>query len=79
MRLTSFDEQLRLLNEAEWNEWIKQEDIGPVVFILSERREAAKEKLPPSRRRLLESWLLMATMAGEICITRSFRERASRL
>ena len=50
--LTSFDEQLRLLNEAEWNEWIKQEDISPVVFILSERREAAKEKLPPSQEAL---------------------------
>lgn len=50
--LTGFDEQLRLVNESEWDKWIKQEDISPVAFTLNERREAAKEKLPPSQEAL---------------------------
>ncbi|BBH24765.1 oligoendopeptidase [Paenibacillus baekrokdamisoli] len=56
--LTSFDEQLRLVDERDWKRWIKQEAVSPVAFILNERREAAKEKLPPS----------LEALAGELSV-----------
>ncbi|UVI31412.1 M3 family oligoendopeptidase [Paenibacillus spongiae] len=56
--LTAYDEQLRLVPEELWNEWLKEEDTAPVAFTLRERREAAKEKLPPS----------LEALAGELAV-----------
>jgi pepF/M3 family oligoendopeptidase len=50
--LTDFDEQLRLTGEEEWKSWLQQSDIAPLAFTLNERRNAAREKLPPSQEAL---------------------------
>ncbi|MCQ6559140.1 M3 family oligoendopeptidase [Paenibacillus mendelii] len=56
--LTAYDEQLTLVPEDVWAQWLEQEDIAPVAFSLRERREAAKEKLPPS----------LEALAGELAV-----------
>ncbi|SEN86141.1 M3 family oligoendopeptidase [Paenibacillus sp. OV219] len=51
--LTAFDEQLLNANDAAWTSWLQtSETVAPVAFVLNERREAAKEKLPPSQEAL---------------------------
>ncbi|WP_028560639.1 M3 family oligoendopeptidase [Paenibacillus pinihumi] len=51
--LTRFDEQLRETPDAEWEAWLSQEEIKPVAFNLNERRELAKDKLPPEQEALI--------------------------
>lgn len=45
--LTSFQNVLRLTEDDVWAGWMSREEIAPISFILSERRDAAREKLAP--------------------------------
>lgn len=50
--LTSFDEKLLRSDDVAWGEWLKTDAAAPVAFVLNERREGAKEKLPPEQEAL---------------------------
>ncbi|NBD27670.1 M3 family oligoendopeptidase [Paenibacillus glycinis] len=50
--LTSFDEKLLRTDDAAWQSWLQSSDAAPVAFALNERREAAREKLPPEQEAL---------------------------
>ncbi|WP_274649185.1 M3 family oligoendopeptidase [Paenibacillus humicola] len=50
--LTDFDEQLRRTDEQAWRSWLAGGDTAQVAFALNERREAAREKLPPEQEAL---------------------------
>ncbi|QHT62796.1 M3 family oligoendopeptidase [Paenibacillus lycopersici] len=50
--LTSYDEKLLRTDEAAWQSWLQSAAAAPVAFVLNERREAAKEKLPPEQEAL---------------------------
>lgn len=56
--LTSYDEQLRLTDEEEWQHWLKQDEAASLAFSLNERRDAAKEKLEPA----------LEALAGELAV-----------
>ncbi|MBP3965790.1 M3 family oligoendopeptidase [Paenibacillus lignilyticus] len=45
--LTNFDELLLRTDDESWGNWLHTADASPVAFVLNERREAGKEKLPP--------------------------------
>ncbi|MBM7566947.1 M3 family oligoendopeptidase [Paenibacillus sacheonensis] len=50
--LTSFDEKLLRTDDASWQAWLQSAEAAPVAFVLNERREASKEKLPPEQEAL---------------------------
>ncbi|RAP77056.1 M3 family oligoendopeptidase [Paenibacillus montanisoli] len=50
--LTSFDEQLLRTDDESWTSWLQSSEVSPVAFVLNERREAVKEKLPPKEEAL---------------------------
>ncbi|MBO7747744.1 M3 family oligoendopeptidase [Paenibacillus sp. MWE-103] len=50
--LARYDEQLLRVDGASWAAWLKDGDAAQVAFVLNERREAAKEKLPPEQEAL---------------------------
>lgn len=56
--LTSYDEQLRLTDEEEWQNWLKRDEAASLAFSLNERRDAAKEKLTPA----------LEALAGELAV-----------
>lgn len=52
--MTAVDRQLLDFNEEEWAAFIKEPAMQPLVFNLNERREAAKDKLPPEQEKLIQ-------------------------
>ena len=50
--LTKYDDRLRTMPDAEWESWLRTPAAAPVAFNLRERREAAREKLPPEQEAL---------------------------
>ncbi|SDW46055.1 M3 family oligoendopeptidase [Paenibacillus sp. CF384] len=50
--LTNFDELLLRTDEESWGNWLRSAEALPVAFVLNERREAVKEKLPPKEEAL---------------------------
>ncbi|CAH1190237.1 Oligoendopeptidase F, plasmid [Paenibacillus plantiphilus] len=56
--LTSYDEQLRLTDDEEWQHWLKGDEAASLAFSLNERRDAAKEKLTPA----------LEALAGELAV-----------
>ncbi|GGG04913.1 M3 family oligoendopeptidase [Paenibacillus abyssi] len=50
--LTRFDEALRAIDDPAWSDWMAKPEAEAVAFNLNERREIAKEKLPPEQEAL---------------------------
>ncbi|CAM4450997.1 M3 family oligoendopeptidase [Paenibacillus tarimensis] len=50
--MTRYDEALGKADDALWTGWLAEEPASPVAFYLNERRELAKEKLPPEQEAL---------------------------
>ncbi|MEK5166603.1 M3 family oligoendopeptidase [Paenibacillus sp. FSL R5-0527] len=44
---TLFWNVLRLTSDEVWADWMKRGEIAPLSFVLSEKRDEAREKLPP--------------------------------
>ncbi|MDG5787403.1 M3 family oligoendopeptidase [Evansella sp. AB-P1] len=53
--LTSIDEQLLGLDDDQWLEFAKIEEMEPILFNLNERRQNAKDKLPSDKEKLIEA------------------------
>ncbi|PYZ91611.1 oligoendopeptidase [Salipaludibacillus keqinensis] len=53
--MTSIDEQLLAFNDEQWEAFISQDDMLPILFNLNERRTNAKEKLPADKEKLIQS------------------------
>lgn len=53
--LTNFDDKLKSIKEDVWNELLKIEEIKELEFVLNERRQLAKEKLPKEQEALLNA------------------------
>ncbi|MDU4697538.1 MAG: M3 family oligoendopeptidase [Paenibacillus sp.] len=51
--MTLFWNVLRLTNDEVWEAWMKREEIAPISFILSEKRDLAREKLAPELENLV--------------------------
>jgi len=43
-----FDAKLSLVPDSSWEAWMEQSELAAVLFPLSEKRDFAKEKLPPA-------------------------------
>ncbi|MDB4868594.1 MAG: family oligoendopeptidase [Cohnella sp.] len=56
--LDLFDAQLAALSEEEWHAWLDAPDQAELKFVLNERREGTKEKLPPA----------LEALAGELAV-----------
>ncbi|GFN32075.1 M3 family oligoendopeptidase [Paenibacillus xylaniclasticus] len=50
--LTKFDARIAAVSDTLWNTWLEEGPAGPSAFALSERREAAKEKMAPELEEL---------------------------
>ncbi|MCC3377492.1 M3 family oligoendopeptidase [Cohnella sp. REN36] len=46
--LDLFDAAIARLNEDAWSAWTSKPAIAPIAFVLEERRQTVKEKLPPA-------------------------------
>lgn len=53
--LTNFDEKLSNIDDAAWNELLKQQDLKELSFVLNERRTNAGEKLPKEQEALINA------------------------
>lgn len=51
--LTRFDQLLRQIPDAEWAPLLESAEFAPIAFPLDERRQQAKEKLPPEQESLI--------------------------
>lgn len=51
--LSAYDAQLRLIDDVQWEGWMSEEELRELSFNLNERRELAKEKLPPEQEALI--------------------------
>lgn len=51
--LTKFDSLLRTMEDSAFEAWLSEEAVSKVAFNLRERREQAKEKLPPEQEALI--------------------------
>ncbi|CAH0118304.1 Oligoendopeptidase F, plasmid [Paenibacillus sp. CECT 9249] len=49
---TRFDEILSKMDEQVWNAWLETAEVKPLAFNLNERREQARDKLPPEQEAL---------------------------
>jgi oligoendopeptidase F len=56
--LDLFDAQLAALPEDRWQSWVQTPDMAELSFVLNERREGIKEKLPPA----------LEGLAGELAV-----------
>lgn len=56
--LDLFDALLAAMPDDEWQAWIADGDAAEIAFVLNERREEAKDKLPPA----------LEALAGELAI-----------
>jgi oligoendopeptidase F len=56
--LDLFDAKLASVPDEQWEVWLQQPRTGELAFILNERREGTKEKLPP----------LLEGLAGELAV-----------
>lgn len=45
--MTRFQNVLRMTEDAVWEAWISRPEVKPIAFVLTEKRNAAKEKLSP--------------------------------
>ncbi|WP_334075345.1 M3 family oligoendopeptidase [Paenibacillus sp. A14] len=45
--MTQFQSVLRMTEDPVWNVWMERTGISPISFVLSEKRQAAREKLAP--------------------------------
>lgn len=52
--MTALDHQLLDFTTAEWEQFIAEPDMRELVFNLNERRDAAKDKLPPEQEQLIQ-------------------------
>ncbi|MGE8206164.1 M3 family oligoendopeptidase [Heyndrickxia sp. NPDC080065] len=53
--LTNFDDQLKNINEDVWNQLLQEDEIKELEFVIKERRDTAKEKLPKEQEALLNA------------------------
>lgn len=53
--LTNFDDKLRRVEEDQWQQLLQNPEIKELAFVLNERRELAKEKLPKEQEALVNS------------------------
>ncbi|MBU5213498.1 M3 family oligoendopeptidase [Heyndrickxia oleronia] len=53
--LTNFDDKLRRIEENQWQQLLQNPEIKELAFVLNERRELAKEKLPKEQEALVNS------------------------
>ncbi|GIN38583.1 M3 family oligoendopeptidase [Heyndrickxia oleronia] len=53
--LTNFDDKLRRIEEDQWQQLLQNPEIKELAFVLNERRELAKEKLPKEQEALVNS------------------------
>ena len=53
--LTNFDDKLRRIEENQWKQLLQNPEIKELAFVLNERRELAKEKLPKEQEALVNS------------------------
>lgn len=53
--LTNFDDKLRRIEENQWQQLLQNPEIKDLAFVLNERRELAKEKLPKEQEALVNS------------------------
>ncbi|MGK4041209.1 M3 family oligoendopeptidase [Heyndrickxia oleronia] len=53
--LTNFDDKLRRIEEDQWQQLLQNPEIKELAFVLNERRELAKEKLPKEQEGLVNS------------------------
>lgn len=51
--LTVFDEKLKTLSDAKWNQVLDHASVAPVRFSIEERRRRANEQLPADRETLI--------------------------
>ncbi|MBM6995912.1 M3 family oligoendopeptidase [Paenibacillus sp. DXFW5] len=51
--MTLFWNVLRMTNDEVWEAWMKREEIAPISFVLSEKRDLAREKLAPELENLV--------------------------
>lgn len=51
--MTLFWNVLRLTNDEVWEAWMNREEIAPISFVLSEKRDLAREKLAPELENLV--------------------------
>lgn len=51
--LTLFRNVLRMTDDEVWNAWMSRKNIAPLSFVLSEKRDEAREKLPPELENLV--------------------------
>ncbi|AOM81502.1 M3 family oligoendopeptidase [Salisediminibacterium beveridgei] len=52
--MTAVDHQLLDFTAGEWDAFINEPEMAEIVFNLNERRDAAKEKLPPEQEQLIQ-------------------------
>lgn len=53
--LTNFDDKLRRIEENQWQQLLQNPEIKELAFVLNERRELAKEKLPKEQEALVNT------------------------
>ncbi|MGP0586546.1 M3 family oligoendopeptidase [Paenibacillus timonensis] len=51
--MTLFWNVLRMTNDEVWEAWMKREEIAPISFVLTEKRDLAREKLAPELENLV--------------------------
>ncbi|WP_068783411.1 M3 family oligoendopeptidase [Paenibacillus phocaensis] len=51
--MTLFQNILRLTSDEVWEAWMNREEIAPISFVLSEKRDLAREKLAPELENLV--------------------------
>ncbi|MFX3632343.1 MAG: M3 family oligoendopeptidase [Candidatus Pristimantibacillus sp.] len=56
--LTRYDNELRQIDDKDWEQWLSNGAVSDVAFRLSERRELAQEKLAPE----------LEALAGELAV-----------